>query len=437
MRLAGGIVATRENDGLDGAIQFRNGDLQGHLHRVQAKVALFPLLGGLEDEGKRHHVRTVELLQRLNRLGVVLTGRTSDQRKTGEGDDAVHQGLLGIQRVIEESVDRLGEVETAAEDRNHASATELQLLDGGHVMGIVTGDDVAALQHQTDHRPFAGFLRKVGAAGGPVQIFLEVLEHRGGQGVPDAEVGEHFGLRHLHCGAFLAFCSWEDVLVRQHQQEVAQVVGGTAQPVLEAEHEAAGILRLLNRQVLENGGQRVQQLEHRVLEASTSGFLPLLHEACDGALALTELGHREAAQLVEPHHFRHGREDHSRLESVAVGGNGVHNLLRQIFDEDQGGHKDISLSHVGAEAGVVVVVAEFFDQIAAQLDPEIATGSIESRRCLGEGVLVLGLQHHINRLHDGLVVLALHRSNAAIGGADLCEHQRALSNVKNLTATGP
>ena len=60
----------RKNDGLDGAIQFRNGDLQGHLHRVQAKVALFPLLGGLETR-KRHHVGTVELLQRLNRLGVV------------------------------------------------------------------------------------------------------------------------------------------------------------------------------------------------------------------------------------------------------------------------------------------------------------------------------------------------------------------------------
>ena len=117
-------------------------------------------------------------------------------------------------------------------------------------------------------------------------------------------------------------------------------------------------------------------------------------------------------------------------------GNGVHNLLRQIFNEDQRGDEDISLSHIGTETGVVVVVAEFFNQIAAQLDPKISTGSIESRCCLGEGVLVLGLQHHINRLHHGLVVLALHRSNAAIGGADLCEHQRALSNVKNLTATG-
>ena len=97
VRLAGGIVATRENDGLDGTIQFRNGDLQGHLHWVKAKVALFPLLGGLENERKRHHVGTVELLQRLNRLGVVLTGRASNQRKTGEGDDAVHQRLLRIQ----------------------------------------------------------------------------------------------------------------------------------------------------------------------------------------------------------------------------------------------------------------------------------------------------------------------------------------------------
>ena len=68
---------------------------------------------------------------------------------------------------------------------------------------------------------------------------------------------------------------------------------------------------------------------------------------------------------------------------------------------------------------------------------EIATGGVESRCSLGEGILVLGLQHHINRLHHGLVIMALHRSNAAIGGADLCEHQRALSNVKNLTATGP
>ncbi|QNI48197.1 hypothetical protein SynA1560_01538 [Synechococcus sp. A15-60] len=35
------------------------------------------------------------------------------------------------------------------------------------------------------------------------------------------------------------------------------------------------------------------------------------------------------------------------------------------------------------------------------------------------------------------MVLTLHRSNAAIGGADLCEHQRTFSYVKNDTADRP
>ena len=63
MGLAGGIVAAGENDRLDRAIQFRDGDLQGHLHRVKAEVALFPLLGGLEHKRKRDHIWTIELLQ--------------------------------------------------------------------------------------------------------------------------------------------------------------------------------------------------------------------------------------------------------------------------------------------------------------------------------------------------------------------------------------
>ena len=116
--------------------------------------------------------------------------------------------------------------------------------------------------------------------------------------MPDTEVGEHLGFCYLHRWTFVSISRWEDIFVSQHQQEITQVVGGSAQPVLEAEHEAAGVLCFLNRQVLEDGGQRVQKLEHRVLETSPSCFLPLLHEACNGTLALTELSHRKAAQLV-------------------------------------------------------------------------------------------------------------------------------------------
>ena len=118
-----------------------------------------------------------------------------------------------------------------------------------------------------------------------------------------------------------------------------------------------------------------------------------------------------------------------------MGSNSIHNLLSQIFDEDQGRHKDICFSHIGTETGVVDVVAQFFDQVAAQLDPKLSTCCIQSGRRLGQRVLILRFQNHIHRFHNGFVVLSLHRSNATIGGADLCEHLRTLSNVKNHTAS--
>ncbi len=364
---------------------------------------------------------------------MVLTGGTTHQSKAGQGDDSVHQWLLGVERVIEEGVHRLGEIQAPAEDRNHTGTAELQLLNGGHVVGVIAGDDVTALQHQADHRALACFVAEIRAAGGPVEVLLEVLEHRGGQRVPDAQIREDLRLGHLHRRPPLTLSGREDVLVRQHQQEVAQVVRRSSQPVLEAEHEAAGVLSLLDRQVLENGGQRVQQFEHGVLKAGATRFLPLFHETGDGALALTQLGHREAAELVEAHHLRHRREDHSRLQTIPMRGDGLHHFLGQILDEDQRGDEDIGLSHIGAETGVIVLVAQLLDQIAAQFDPEVAPRGVQRRGGLGERILILRLQHHIHRLHHGLVVLTLHRSNATIGGADLREHLRTLSNVKNPT----
>ena len=114
---------------------------------MQTQVAVFPFLGGLEDKRQSHHVGAVELLQRLDRLGMILSGRATHQCKARQGNDAIHQRLLRVERVVEEGVDGLGEVQAAAEDRNHAGTAEFQLLNCGHVMGVITGDDVAALQH--------------------------------------------------------------------------------------------------------------------------------------------------------------------------------------------------------------------------------------------------------------------------------------------------
>ena len=41
----------------------RNRDLQSHLHGVKTQVAVFPFLGGLEDQRQSHHVGAVQLLQ--------------------------------------------------------------------------------------------------------------------------------------------------------------------------------------------------------------------------------------------------------------------------------------------------------------------------------------------------------------------------------------
>jgi hypothetical protein len=117
---------------------------------------------------------------------VVLAGRAAHQGEAGKRHHAIDERHVGVDRVVEEGVHRLGEVEPAAEHWNHGGTAIFHFLDHSHVVGFIAGDDVAALQHQADHRALAGFLGEVFAAGVPVQVLLEVLKHRGGQGVPDA-----------------------------------------------------------------------------------------------------------------------------------------------------------------------------------------------------------------------------------------------------------
>ena len=110
-----------------------------------------------------------------------------------------------------------------------------------------------------------------------------------------------------------------------------------------------------------------------------------------------------------------------------MGGNGLHHLLGQILNEDQGGDKHIGCGHIGAEVGVILGIPEFFNQVAAQLDRQGTVLVVEGGGCLGEGVLVLGLQHQIDGLHHGAAVHVC-GADSAVGGADLREHRRRLGN---------
>ena len=82
--LASGVIAATEHDRFDRAIEFRDGDLQCHLHRVQAEVAGFPFLGGLEHQRQRHHVGAIEALEGFDGLGVILASRAAYECKTGQ-----------------------------------------------------------------------------------------------------------------------------------------------------------------------------------------------------------------------------------------------------------------------------------------------------------------------------------------------------------------
>ena len=186
--LAGGVVSAGKHDGFNGAIQLGDGDLQGDLHGVEAQIALLPFLGGLKHQGQGHHVGAVQALQHLDGLGMVLAGGASDQGKTREAHHGINDGLVGVEGVLEEGIHRLGEVEAATEDGNHGGTAILELLNHRHVVGFIAGDDVAALQHQADHRTLACLIGELAAARGPIEVFLEVFEHPRGHGVPDAEV---------------------------------------------------------------------------------------------------------------------------------------------------------------------------------------------------------------------------------------------------------
>ena len=72
-----------------------------------------------------------------------------------------------------------------------------------------------------------------------------------------------------------------------------------------------------------------------------------------------------------------------------MGGDCIHHLLGQIFDEDQRSDEDIGFSDIRAERGVVIGVPELFDQVAREIDGQIAALRVEAGGGLGQGVLVL------------------------------------------------
>ena len=183
---------------------------------------------------------------------MVLAGGPPHQGKAGERNGCIHQGLVWVEWIKEEAIYRLREIKAPTEHWDHPGAAVFQFLDQGHVMGVIAGNDVAALQHQANEGPSP----ELAAAGTPVQIFLEVFKHGRRHRVPDPLVGEYhrFGNGEVFAAAV---SPWINVFIGQHQQHVAEVVWRSPQPILKAEHEGAGVLGLFHRQIFENRGQGI------------------------------------------------------------------------------------------------------------------------------------------------------------------------------------
>ena len=128
---------------------------------------------------------------------MVLAGRPPHQGKASEVDNPIHQRGFGIKRVVKEGVDRLAEIQATAKHRNDRGAAIFQFLNHGHIMGFITGDDVAALQHQPNDRPALGFFTEIAAAAVPVEVFLEVFKHAWGKGMPKTQIGKHNRFGHF------------------------------------------------------------------------------------------------------------------------------------------------------------------------------------------------------------------------------------------------
>mmetsp|Transcript_25720 Transcript_25720/g.64239 ORF Transcript_25720/g.64239 Transcript_25720/m.64239 type:complete len:1163 (-) Transcript_25720:603-4091(-) len=235
---AGGAVPAGKDDGLECAVDLRERDLEGDLDGVEAEIRVAPLLGGLEDEGEGTEVGAVELGEGGDGLGVVLLRGAADEGEACEGDDdvdvdgAVAVGVEGC-GVVEKLVDGDGEVEAAGKDGDDFSAAGLELGDEGDVVAVVAGDHVGSLEDEADGDGgglvVAGDFRGVDVVV-PGLILGDVFEPLVGDGVPDADVGEDDGLGDL--GGVLVDDDAIDVLLRDHGEEVLDVLRGAAEPVL-------------------------------------------------------------------------------------------------------------------------------------------------------------------------------------------------------------
>mmetsp|Transcript_6591 Transcript_6591/g.14018 ORF Transcript_6591/g.14018 Transcript_6591/m.14018 type:complete len:1056 (+) Transcript_6591:730-3897(+) len=292
---SGSTLTSGKDDGLNGSINLRKGNLEGDLDRMQTELTGLPLFKGLEDQGDGAQVRDVQVLENLGGLLVILRGRSSNEGESGKVDDGINNDLsVGVLEVV---VDGSGVIQTTGVDRNDAGSSGFKLGDQGDVVCVVLGVDVGLLQQDSYRRSGVDVNSGIGAeltVVPPHVLTVGLKDNIGCDWMPDGLVGEEDGLN--GCELFLAFhilSNVRDVVLSDHLEERLDVLGRSTQPVLEGHHKGAGIGGLVGGQEFEDLGKGSQQLKHTLLERGSVFLLLLLHEIGDNGLGLSEILHGE------------------------------------------------------------------------------------------------------------------------------------------------
>ena len=115
------------------------------------------------------------------------------------------------------------------------------------------------------------------------------------------------------CGtSFFSSClDAGQIILGKHQQEIFQILSRAAEPILEAQHKVASILRLVHRHIFENLRQGLHNLEHTVLKRTPRFFFALTHKLRDRTLGLPQIFHTEATHFIQAHYLWHRWEYHT------------------------------------------------------------------------------------------------------------------------------
>ena len=208
-----------------------------------------------------------------------------------------------------------------------------------HIMRVIACNKVSS-RHQQAHAWREGIFHVIGNISTrvvPIQIISRSLEHLWREWMPKPlfQVCDRIFNDQICRARFFRSCldTWQ-IILGKHQQEIFQIFGRAAQPILEAQHKVASILSLVHRHIFKDLWQGLHNLEHTVLKRTPRFFFALPHKLRDRTLGLPQIFHTETAHFIQAHHLWHRWENHTGREAIAMGSYGESDLSRKIINKN-------------------------------------------------------------------------------------------------------